>query len=127
MAFDKAGKYHMNPARAKMADSAPPKQGNAKQPHDMTKPGPEGETADGSDVPKLLEELHAKHGGKHMHVHHDGITMTSHHIGDDGVVEGPHEHATTDDLKSHMDMAFGGEETPQEEAMEQHEHSLSGY
>jgi len=121
MAFDRSGKYHMSPHHAKMADGfgkKPPKEGSpseeASEPKgeaeaegDPTKPGPEGETADGSDVPKILEDLHAKHGGKHMHVHAHEAGVTTHHIGEDGMVEGPHEHPDMAAAADHMHMMMG--------------------
>jgi hypothetical protein len=40
---------------------------------------------------------------KHMHVHHDGEAMTTHHVGEDGMVQGPHDHENLEALKDHMD------------------------
>jgi hypothetical protein len=61
-------------------------------------------------VPKHLQDLHAEMGGTHMHVHHDGMTHTTHHIGEDGKVEGPHEHASTEALKEHVGKVMGEDE-----------------
>lgn len=108
MAFDKSGKYHMNPAHAKQTDK-------------MMGDG------DGADGPhEMLKQMHAKHGGKHMHIHHDGVTHTTHHTNEAGEVEGPHEHGTTDDLKNHISQVFDGEDGDEAEENEP-EHELSGY
>ena len=42
MAFDKTGKYHMNPHHAKMADAAPPKDAGAPPAHDAMPDADEG-------------------------------------------------------------------------------------
>lgn len=127
MAFDKSGKYHMNPAHARMMDGAPPKkmgkEGSSQE--EATEPKAEAE-AEG-DVPEHLRDLHAKMGGKHMHVHYDGMMATSHHVGDDGNVEGPHHHQSPEELHAHLDRFFNEEEAEPEESMGHEQHALSGY
>lgn len=46
----------------------------------------------------------AKHHGPegdHMHIHGEEDGYTTHHVMDDGEVEGPHEHANMRELKKH--------------------------
>jgi hypothetical protein len=57
-----------------------------------------------------LKALHGEMGGKHMHVHaHEG-GFTTHHVGEDGNVEGPHDHENIERLKEHMDQFLSEEE-----------------
>jgi len=49
-----------------------------------------------------LKALHAKQGGKHVHVHHHEGGITTHQIKEDGQVEGPHDHENTEALADHM-------------------------
>jgi|SRR6185437_7442591 len=66
--------------------------------------------------------------GTHMHIHHDGFTATTHHVGPDGEVQGPHEHASDEDLHHHISSVIGGEEqAPQEAQPQPEEQSLGGY
>jgi hypothetical protein len=67
---------------------------------------PEGE----GGVPEHLKAMHAEMGGKHMHVHQHEGGLTSHHVGEDGKVEGPHDHENTEALKEHMGKFFDEEE-----------------
>lgn len=111
MAFDKTGKYHMSPHHAKMADgfaNKPAKEGSPKEEASESPEEAKGEgDEDQSDVPAMLEDLHAKHGGAHMHVHKHEAGVTTHHIGEDGVVEGPHEHAGMPEAAQHMQSVMG--------------------
>lgn len=66
--------------------------------------------ADGGDVHEHLKALHAAHGGKHMHIHHDGGEYTTHHIDEDGNTYGPHDHENMEALKDHMDRFLSEEE-----------------
>lgn len=46
---------------------------------------------------------HHEGDGKHMHVHQDGGGgHTSHHVAEDGKVQGPHDHENIEALKDHM-------------------------
>ena len=59
-----------------------------------------------------MMEAAAEHpiGGKHMHVHQDHMgKLTSHHVGEDGEVQGPHEHGNLEALKQHMSQFFDEE------------------
>jgi hypothetical protein len=105
MPTDKAGKYHFNTQRAMAAD----KYGASKTKPTKAEPAvdggnPQHEAKDDGDVKSHLEALHAATGGKHLHVHDDGLgSITSHHIGEDGEVQGPHSHENLEALKQHMD------------------------
>jgi hypothetical protein len=59
--------------------------------------------------------------GTHMHIHDDGFTHTSHHVKEDGKVEGPHEHSSPEEAGEHVKQVFGGMEhegaTPEAGAM----------
>ena len=75
------------------------------------KPPMEAEGREKSPVHEHLAAMHAKMGGKHMHVHSDGMgPLTSHHIGEDGKMEGPHDHENMEALKDHMSQFFNEEE-----------------
>ena len=47
---------------------------------------------------------HHEPDAKHMHVQHDGMSgeMTSHHVGEDGGVQGPHQHPDAEAAGEHM-------------------------
>lgn len=64
----------------------------------------------GDGVHEHLKALHATMGGKHMHVHHHEGGITTHHVGEDGKVEGPHDHENTEALKEHMGKFLDEEE-----------------
>ncbi len=50
----------------------------------------------------------AKHdGGEHGHIHVHGGGATTHHIGADGEVQGPHDHESASDGMAHLDGAIG--------------------
>ena len=90
MAFDKGGKYHMNPAKAKMSDKAPmrpPKQGSAK--------------GEASEPPaEAMAEGDAPHTT--LHDHGDGSFHTESSDGDMA------EHPTIDHALEHMKAKHGG-------------------
>ena len=65
-------------------------------------------------VPGHLKALHSEMGGKHMHIHQHEGGHTTHHVGEDGKVEGPHEHENTEQLKEHMGKFFDEEENEHE-------------
>jgi hypothetical protein len=100
MPLDGKGKFHLNSQQASSHD----KMGGAPQPTD----GEPNEAP--SPVHEHLQALHAAMGGKHMHIHSDGMDHTSHQIGEDGQVEGPHDHANIEALKEHMGKFFDEEE-----------------
>lgn len=53
---------------------------------------------------------HHEPDGKHVHVHHDGMSMTSHGIHETGEHDGPHDHENIEELKSHLGKFFNEEE-----------------
>jgi hypothetical protein len=105
MPLDKAGKFHINSQKAshgtfgKVDDTSP----------NLRDEG-EGSAEGSSPVHEHLTALHAAMGGKHMHVHSDGMFHTSHQVGEDGKVEGPHDHENIEALKEHMGKFFDEEE-----------------
>ena len=105
MPLDKKGKYHLNSQLAsskdKMDGAPPPKEGEP----DMAPPAPAG------GVPEHLKAMHAEMGGgKAILAHSDGISHTTHQIGDSGEVEGPHDHENIEALKQHMNQFLSEEE-----------------
>ena len=111
MPNNKAGKYFMNPAHARAADSRPamPKAPPAEPKMPAPPMPPEG--GEEHIGHKLMTEAAAHpDGGKHMHVHHDGAKFTTHHVGEDGEVQGPHDHENLESLKDHMAQFFDEEE-----------------
>ncbi len=103
MPRDSKGAFHNNIGRAMAADKNSMPAPAAKAPRPMAAaPEPTGD--DGSGAAEHLKAYHdAMGGGKAMLIHHDGINTTSHHIGEDGEVSGPHDHANLEELKSSMD------------------------
>ena len=64
-----------------------------------------------SPVHEHLAAMHKEMGGKHMHIHqNEHGEHTTHQVGEDGNVEGPHNHENTEALKHHMDKFLGEEE-----------------
>lgn len=103
MPHDKAGKFHLNTQRAMASDKM------ANEPEKPKSAGAALEEPEHSSVHEHLSALHAEHGGKHMHVHHDGMSITSHHVGEDGEVQGPHNHENIEALKEHLGKFFDEE------------------
>ena len=113
MPTNKAGKHFMNPAHAKASDARTAMPKPPPPEHPMVKP-PEPEVPVG-ESPHIGHQLmqqasESPEGGKHMHVHHDGMKYTTHHVGEDGEVQGPHEHGNMEALKDHMAQFFDEEE-----------------
>ena len=108
MPKDKSGKFHLNSQRAHAADRA--SEGGKAPMHSTEAPPMQGaEEHEPGSVHEHLAAMHAESGGKHMHVHHDGMSFTTHHVGDDGEVQGPHDHQNLEELKAHMDQFFDEE------------------
>lgn len=61
-------------------------------------------------IAEHMKQMHAAHGGKHMHIHDNGGSLTTHHVGEDGKVQGPHDHPDMESVKNHADqvMSEGG-------------------
>ena len=74
--------------------------------------GQDGMREEHQHIGHALMSMAAKHGqgADHMHVHHEGGKITTHHVGADGGVQGPHDHANTEALKAHMDQFLGEEQ-----------------
>ncbi len=103
MPKDARGNFHGNIGRAMAADKnampAPKAKASA-----MGAAAPMAPQDDGSGAGEHLKAYHdAMGGGKAMLVHHDGMNITSHQIGEDGEVQGPHDHQNLEELKSAMD------------------------
>lgn len=68
----------------------------------------DGENSEHPTSGHLAMHLHAKHSdGEAMHVHKHMDGVTSHHVGMDGEVQGPHEHGSTDEAAEHMKSMLG--------------------
>lgn len=89
--------------------------GMAGEPGGPVRPSGREEPSEGEagGVGEHLAALHAKMGGKHMHVQSDGASYTSHQVGEDGKVEGPHDHENLEVLKEAMNQFFTEEEQEQ--------------
>ena len=69
---------------------------------------------------------HHEPDSKHMHVKDDSMGgMESHHVGEDGEVQGPHSHENIEALKQHMDQ-FLNEEGHEGGGMEHEGHENMG-
>lgn len=70
----------------------------------------DGEKSEHPNLGHLAMHMHGKHeGGMAMHAHeHDG-GVTTHHVGMDGMVEGPHDHASADEAGEHMKQVLGSD------------------
>lgn len=54
--------------------------------------------------------FHARHGGGEVgNMHSDGGMVTTHHVGPDGEVTGPTEHASPEEGGNHLAMMMNGE------------------
>lgn len=68
----------------------------------------DGERSEHPSMGHLAMHLHGKHeGGMAMHAHAHDSGVTTHHVGHDGMVEGPHEHGSADEAGEHMKQMLG--------------------
>ena len=81
----------------------------------------DGEKSEHPSIAHAAMHLHAKHEvGPAMHVHnhggspmgeHEGMeghhSVTTHHVGPDGDVQGPHHHSSMEEAANHMHSAIG--------------------
>ena len=75
----------------------------------------DGEHSEHPSLAHAIMHIHGKHeGGEAMHVHNhggheasEGKPVTTHHHSHDGMVEGPHHHASMDEAAEHMKSAIG--------------------
>lgn len=138
MPFDKSGKFHLNSQRAHAADRIGAKPVAPKDPAGLPSSDPEKQNAGGPaghttlhdhgdgtyhtesqdgqrvehpSIGHALMHIASTHAeGKHLHFHHDGMVPTSHQAGEDGSVEGPHDHENLEALKEHLSRFFDEEE-----------------
>ena len=133
MPLDKSGKFHGNVQRAMGADkhASKPPAGHASSMSPTTEDGAahesdggshttlhdhgdgtfhteghDGEKTEHPHIGHALAHMAGKHGGgsKHMNIHADGMGgHTSHHVAEDGKVQGPHDTGNLEELKSSMD------------------------
>lgn len=69
------------------------------------------DTGAGDSHHDAAEMMHdAEPDSKHMIVSHDGMSMKSHGIDENGMHDGPHDHENMEALKSHMNKFFNEEE-----------------
>jgi hypothetical protein len=69
----------------------------------------DGEHSEHESTGHMLMHMHAKHHpgepAHHAHQHDEGVT--THHVGMDGMVEGPHQHGSADEAGEHMKQVLG--------------------
>lgn len=110
MPKDKAGNFHMSQQRAMAADKGMKPASKPAPMHPAGGKPPEMEDHGPSSVHEHLSAMHAETGGKHMHIHSPGDgTHTTHHVTEDGQMQGPHEHAGDEELKAHVGSTMGDE------------------
>ena len=103
MPKDARGNFHPSIQRAMAADKSAMPAPKAKAPRAPMAPPMESGHDEGGAVHEHLKAIHGELGGGKLHlVHHDGINITSHHVGEDGEAQGPHDHANMEALKEHM-------------------------
>jgi hypothetical protein len=106
MPKDKSGKFHFNAQQARHADKPSGKPTPA-----VNVDPPTEQAHNGGSIGHHLMSQAAESGGRHMHVEEKPEGgYTSHHVGHDGAVEGPHDHENLDALKSHMSQFFDEED-----------------
>ena len=71
-----------------------------------------GERAEHPSITHATAHLAGKHEpeGKHLHIHHDGLSASSSQAAEGGEVEGPHDHENMEALKEHMGQFLDEEE-----------------
>lgn len=97
MPTDSNGKFQMSGLRPMAKGDGKPMPG---------KPESKPETGAGKDIKQHMSEMHAADGGKHYHAHHDGMSLKSHHVAEDGKVEGPIEHDSPESMGHHAAQFF---------------------
>lgn len=69
---------------------------------------PDGEVSHHPNMGHAAMYLASKHdGGEHGHIHAHGAGATTHHVGIDGEVQGPHEHESEDEAFNHLKSSIG--------------------
>lgn len=70
----------------------------------------DGEVSKHPNAGHMAAHMHAKHaGGEVGNMHSEGGMVTTHHVGADGEVEGPMEHASPEEGANHLAMMMGGD------------------
>lgn len=70
----------------------------------------DGEVSKHPNAGHMAAHMHAKHaGGDVGNMHSDGGMVTTHHVGPDGEVSGPTEHASPEEGANHLAMAMNGD------------------
>lgn len=137
MPMNSKGEFHMNPQRGRMAEGMERKAAPAAPKAEEPKSEGGDETSmtlhskgDGTyhtesggeqtEHPSLGHALmhmahHAEPDGKHMHIHHDGFSHTSHGVDENGEHSGPHDHEDTESLKEHVGEFFGSDGEPKDD------------
>ncbi len=84
----------------------------------------DGETSEHPNSGHLAMHMHSKHeDGEAMHVHKNMDGATTHHVGMDGQVQGPHQHGSTEEAADHMKSMLGdggGANGAEENGMSEH-------
>lgn len=62
--------------------------------------------AEPGSIAAHLKQMQGTHGGKHMHIADNGGSLTTHHVGEDGKIQGPHDHPDMESVKNHADQVF---------------------
>lgn len=72
----------------------------------------DGEVSHHPNAGHMAAHIHAKHeGGEVGNMHSDGMgTVTTHHVGPDGEVNGPEDHPSPEEGASHLASMMSGEE-----------------
>ena len=94
-------------------------------------------TSDGQEHGHLGAALmhvanHHEPGGKHLHMHHDGMGVTSHGVREGGEHDGPNEHGSPEEAGQHAasflaDQAVGGGDEMVGGQQQAPQHSMSGF
>jgi hypothetical protein len=103
MPKDSQGNFHLNTQRANGAN----RMGGNKAPAPMKAAPqmshlPEENASEQDGVAGHMKAMHSETGGKHAHIHSDGFSHTTHHVGEDGQVQGPHEHGSAEEAADAM-------------------------
>ena len=114
---DQSAKMHSGDREAMKNDIL-----NGKSPEEKPK------EEEGGEIEEHLKSMHEQTGEAHTHIaHHMDGTHTSHHINEDGAVEGPTEHASAEELVDHLKSHLPEEEQEIREGGDEgmlHSHAL---
>jgi hypothetical protein len=110
MPRDAKGNFHLSTQRM-MAHDPKPKSGSGMMDDPMADSDDNAtQEHEPGSIHEHMAQMHAEHGGKHMHViEKPEGGYQSHHVGEDGKVEGPHDHENLESLKGHLGKFFDEE------------------